>query len=86
MNDVLKHYHCRIAYDHQDGWFSRKCRKLNHSSSTVSALLPGFIFGASDDPIIDICVDPSRAGYPLYTLSRRGEIRVYLLGVGAQHA
>ena len=33
-----------------DGWFSRKCRKINHSTSTLSFLVPSFLnFSFSED-------------------------------------
>ena len=32
-----------IAYQAEDGWFSRKCRKINHSVSMASYLVPSFL-------------------------------------------
>ena len=32
-----------LAYQADDGWFSRKCRKINHSKSTLSFLVPSFL-------------------------------------------
>jgi nuclear pore complex protein Nup155 len=33
-----------------DGWFSRKCRKINHSTSALSFLVPSFLnFSFSED-------------------------------------
>ena len=39
-----------LTYQAQDGWFSRKCRKINHSQSTLSVLVPSFLnFSFVDD-------------------------------------
>jgi len=32
-----------IVYQAEDGWFSRKCRKVNHSTSRLSFLVPSFL-------------------------------------------
>ena len=32
-----------IGYQAEDGWFHRKCRKINHSSSLMSYLIPSFL-------------------------------------------
>jgi len=32
-----------LAYQAEDGWFSRKCRKVNHSQSPLSSLVPTFL-------------------------------------------
>jgi nuclear pore complex protein Nup155 len=57
-----------LHYQAQDGWFSRKCRKLNHSQGKMRTFLPEFLFGGQEDPIIDIVVDESRN--LLFTLSQ----------------
>ncbi|KAL4235731.1 hypothetical protein ACF0H5_004123 [Mactra antiquata] len=68
-----------LAYQ-ADGWFSRKCRKVNHSTSTLSFLVPSFLnFSFSEeDPLIQICVDNSRN--ILYCRTEKGCIQVYDLG------
>ena len=32
-----------LHYQAEDGWFSRKCRKINHSTSMLSVLVPSFL-------------------------------------------
>ena len=42
-----------FAYKAEDGWFSKKATKINHSTSTFSFLVPGFINAAltEEDPL-----------------------------------
>uniref|UniRef100_A0A8D1MIW5 Nuclear pore complex protein Nup155 n=1 Tax=Sus scrofa TaxID=9823 RepID=A0A8D1MIW5_PIG len=68
----------------QSGWFSQRCRKINHSKSSLSFLVPSllqFTF-SEDDPIVQIAVDNSRN--ILYTRSEKGVIQVYDLGHDGQ--
>jgi hypothetical protein len=49
-----------IAYGASDGWFGlgggRKCRKLNHSATRLSAFNPfSFLFGSAVDPVGSAC-------------------------------
>ncbi|XP_074640475.1 nuclear pore complex protein Nup155-like [Tubulanus polymorphus] len=69
-----------LIYQAEDGWFSRKCRKVNHSTSTLSFLMPSFLnFSlAEDDPLQQISIDESR--HILYTRSQKATIQVYDLG------
>ncbi|RXN00006.1 Nuclear pore complex protein Nup155 [Acipenser ruthenus] len=73
-----------IAYQAEAGWFSQRCRKINHSKSTLSFLVPSvlqFTF-SEDDPIVQIAIDNSRN--TLYTRSEKGFIQVYDLGLDGQ--
>ncbi|KAH0627891.1 hypothetical protein JD844_008444 [Phrynosoma platyrhinos] len=66
------------------GWFSQRCRKINHSKSTLSFLIPSllqFTF-SEDDPIVQIAIDNSRN--ILYTRSEKGVIQVYDLDSDGQ--
>uniref|UniRef100_H9GQI4 Nuclear pore complex protein Nup155 n=1 Tax=Anolis carolinensis TaxID=28377 RepID=H9GQI4_ANOCA len=66
------------------GWFSQRCRKINHSKSSLSFLVPSllqFTF-SEDDPIVQIAIDNSRN--ILYTRSEKGVIQVYDLGSDGQ--
>ncbi|XP_052776486.1 nuclear pore complex protein Nup155-like isoform X2 [Mya arenaria] len=70
-----------LAYQADDGWFSRKCRKINHSTSTLSFLVPSFLnfsFG-EEDSLVQIKVDNTRN--ILYCRTEKGTIQVYDLGV-----
>ncbi|KAK3089178.1 hypothetical protein FSP39_001520 [Pinctada imbricata] len=69
-----------LAYQADDGWFSRKCRKINHSTSTFSFLVPSFLnFSFSeDDPLVQLSLDDSR--HILYARSEKGSLQVFDLG------
>uniref|UniRef100_A0A2K6LWW2 Nucleoporin 155 n=1 Tax=Rhinopithecus bieti TaxID=61621 RepID=A0A2K6LWW2_RHIBE len=65
-----------VAYQAEAGWFSQRCRKINHSKSSLSFLVPSllqFTF-SEDDPILQIAIDNSRN--ILYTRSEKGVIQV----------
>uniref|UniRef100_A0A667YWM0 Nuclear pore complex protein Nup155 n=1 Tax=Myripristis murdjan TaxID=586833 RepID=A0A667YWM0_9TELE len=73
-----------IAYQSEAGWFSQRCRKINHSKSTLSFLVPSVLqFSFSeDDPIVQIAIDNSRN--TLFTRSEKGVLQVYDLGADGQ--
>uniref|UniRef100_A0A4W4F518 Nuclear pore complex protein Nup155 n=1 Tax=Electrophorus electricus TaxID=8005 RepID=A0A4W4F518_ELEEL len=73
-----------IAYQAEAGWFSQRCRKINHSKSSLSFLVPSLLqFSFSeDDPVVQIAVDNSRN--TLYTRSEKGVVQVYDLGADGQ--
>uniref|UniRef100_A0A452GM48 Nuclear pore complex protein Nup155 n=1 Tax=Gopherus agassizii TaxID=38772 RepID=A0A452GM48_9SAUR len=73
-----------VVYQAEAGWFSQRCRKINHSKSSLSFLVPSllqFTF-SEDDPIVQIAIDNSRN--ILYTRSEKGVIQVYDLGQDGQ--
>lgn len=68
-----------ITYQAESSWFGKRCKKVNHSTSTLSFLVPSFLNALSDeDGLVQISVDDSRN--ILYTLSEKGCIEVYNLG------
>ncbi|XP_005105150.1 nuclear pore complex protein Nup155 [Aplysia californica] len=69
-----------MIYQAENGWFSRKCRKVNHSTSSLSFLIPSFLnFSFSeDDPLVQISIDNSRG--ILYARTQKGTIQVFDLG------
>ncbi|XP_041977071.1 nuclear pore complex protein Nup154 [Aricia agestis] len=69
-----------ITYQAQLGWFGKHCKKINHSNSALSFLVPSFLNAAlyDEDPIVKIEVDNTR--HILYTLSEKGCIEVFDLG------
>ncbi|XP_041042883.1 nuclear pore complex protein Nup155 isoform X1 [Carcharodon carcharias] len=73
-----------VAYQAEAGWFSQRCRKINHSKSSLSFLVPSFLqfTFSEDDPIVQIAIDNSRN--ILYTRSEKGVLQVYDLGVDGQ--
>ncbi|XP_064356435.1 nuclear pore complex protein Nup155-like isoform X1 [Dromaius novaehollandiae] len=73
-----------VAYQAEAGWFSQRCRKINHSKGTLSFLIPSllqFTF-SEDDPVVQIAIDNSRN--ILYTRSEKGVLQVYDLGQDGQ--
>ncbi|XP_053787958.1 nuclear pore complex protein Nup155 isoform X2 [Vidua chalybeata] len=73
-----------VAYQAEAGWFSQRCRKINHSKSALSFLIPSllqFTF-SEDDPVVQIAIDNSRN--ILYTRSEKGVLQVYDLGPDGQ--
>ncbi|KFZ55857.1 Nuclear pore complex protein Nup155, partial [Antrostomus carolinensis] len=73
-----------VAYQAEAGWFSQRCRKINHSKSMLSFLIPSllqFTF-SEDDPVVQIAVDNSRN--ILHTRSEKGVLQVYDLGQDGQ--
>lgn len=73
-----------IAYQAEAGWLTQRCRKINHSKSTLSFLVPSVLqFSFSeDDPIVQIAIDNSRNA--LFTRSEKGVLQVYDLGADGQ--
>ncbi|KAM9820794.1 nuclear pore complex protein Nup155 [Neosynchiropus ocellatus] len=69
-----------IAYQGEAGWLSQRYRKINHSKSSLSFLIPSVLqFSFSeDDPIVQIAVDNSRN--ILFTRSEKDVLQVYDLG------
>ncbi|NXF88358.1 NU155 protein, partial [Eubucco bourcierii] len=69
-----------VAYQAEAGWFSQRCRKINHSRSMLSFLVPSFLqfTFSQDDPVVQIAIDNSRN--ILYTRSEKGVLQVYDLG------
>ncbi|NXH21655.1 NU155 protein, partial [Bucco capensis] len=73
-----------VVYQAEAGWFSQRCRKINHSKGALSFLVPSLLqFSFSeDDPVVQIAVDNSRN--ILYTRSEKGVLQVYDLGRDGQ--
>ncbi|XP_071835712.1 nuclear pore complex protein Nup155-like [Apostichopus japonicus] len=71
-----------LVYQARDGWFSRKCRKVNHSSRSLSFLVPSFLTFSTEDPIVQMDVDDTR--HIIYTRSEKGTLEVYDLGPDGQ--
>ncbi|KAL3272939.1 hypothetical protein HHI36_014397 [Cryptolaemus montrouzieri] len=69
-----------LEYQAQSGWFGKRCRKINHSTSTLSFLVPAFLNAAlgEEDGIYQISIDNTR--HILYILTEKGTIEVCDLG------
>ncbi|GJQ73093.1 Nup154 [Trypoxylus dichotomus] len=66
-----------IAYQAESSWFGKRFKKINHSTSTLSFLLPSFLNAAlvEEEGIAQISIDNSR--HMLYALSDKGSIEMY---------
>lgn len=72
-----------ICYQTEPSWFGKRCKKVNHSQSMVSYMVPGFLkFFSEDDSIAKISVDNSR--HLLYVLTEKGAIEAWNIGKDAQ--
>lgn len=67
-----------LLYEAQDGWFSKRCQKVNCTQSSISALVNPFFKFTPTEPLIDITIDNQR--HALYTLSNDSRIDIYSLG------
>ncbi|XP_059616313.1 nuclear pore complex protein Nup154 [Phlebotomus argentipes] len=67
-----------LQYQAESNWFGRRCKKVNHSQSLVSYMVPGFlkIFSESDS-VAKIAIDNSRR--MLYVLFEKGAIEAWEL-------
>ncbi|KAH0999149.1 hypothetical protein HUJ04_005994 [Dendroctonus ponderosae] len=70
-----------IAYQAHSGWFGKRCKIVNLSTSVLSFLVPSFLNAAlsEEDSIVQIAIDNSRN--ILFTLTEKGSIEVCDLGV-----
>jgi len=67
-----------VVYQAEDGWFSRKCRKINHSYSIISYVTPSFLNFSEQEPIVQIEIDSSR--HLLYARTEKSTLQLYDLG------
>jgi len=65
-----------LTYQQEDRWFSSRCAKVCHTSSTAKALALSFSFGGGHQEFVEqIVIDDTRD--LLYTLSSNSAIRVF---------
>eukprot|EP00761_Pharyngomonas_kirbyi_P003933 gb/GECH01003937.1/.p1 GENE.gb/GECH01003937.1/~~gb/GECH01003937.1/.p1 ORF type:complete len:1322 (+),score=261.03 gb/GECH01003937.1/:1-3966(+) len=67
-----------LIYESRDGWFSKRCYKVNCTQSKISSVVNPFFKFNPSEPLVDIAVDDQRK--ILYTLSDDSRIDVYTLG------
>ena len=69
-----------FTYKPEEGWFGKKAQKINHSTSTLSFLVPAFVNAAlsEEDPLVQLEIDDSRN--LLYSRSEKGTIQVFDMG------
>jgi len=68
-------------YQPDDGWFSKRVRKINHTQSYFGSFI-SYLKGDKTVLLSDVVIDESRN--ILYTLSSKGSIHVYDLGQDGQ--
>uniref|UniRef100_A0A1B0CAK3 Uncharacterized protein n=2 Tax=Lutzomyia longipalpis TaxID=7200 RepID=A0A1B0CAK3_LUTLO len=67
-----------LQYQAESNWFGRRCKKVNHSQSLVSYMVPGFLkIFAENDAVARIAMDNSRR--LLYVLFEKGAIEAWEL-------
>lgn len=66
-----------LCYQQEERWFSNRCSKKNHVTSSVALPLPSISFGKRPPPVgvTQVVVDDSRN--LLYTLSTNSTVKVY---------
>lgn len=66
-----------IEYQRDSSWFSKSCRKVNLTQSSLTYILPTFLNSliTREDAIVQICIDNSR--HVLYTRSEIGVLSVF---------
>uniref|UniRef100_A0A1A9WLY6 Uncharacterized protein n=1 Tax=Glossina brevipalpis TaxID=37001 RepID=A0A1A9WLY6_9MUSC len=68
-----------IAYQAESTWFGKRCKKINHSQSIISYMVPSFLKVFSEnDPIMRLAIDNSRQ--LLYVLTEKGSIEAWDMG------
>ena len=67
-----------LQYQAEEGWFTRKIRKINHSSSALSLFTPTFLRWSTEDAIKLFALDTARK--VLYTSSKENSIELIDLG------
>ncbi|KAJ3194003.1 hypothetical protein HK101_003676 [Irineochytrium annulatum] len=67
-----------LQYQAEEGIFTRKCRKINLSSTVYDYFWPSSLFGSNEGHIRKICYDRHRR--LLYTLSETNVIQMFFLG------
>ncbi|KAJ1676056.1 hypothetical protein EV182_000049 [Spiromyces aspiralis] len=67
-----------FLYQAEDGWLSKRCRKINLTQTAVSYFIPTYFSRVHDDPTISMVVDDDRN--ILYLLTQKSSIEVIYLG------
>ncbi|KAG5513990.1 hypothetical protein PMAC_000612 [Pneumocystis sp. 'macacae'] len=67
-----------ILYQIDDGWFSKRCSKVNHTGTVIDRFVPkGLWFNWKNETILQLVIDNSRN--LLYALTSKSSIRAYHL-------
>ncbi|ORY42767.1 nucleoporin-domain-containing protein [Rhizoclosmatium globosum] len=68
-----------LQYQSEDGWFTRKCRKIDLTTTAYSLFVPTIFNFVEEDPVRKIIIDAQRN--ILYALTERSNIELFYLGV-----
>jgi nuclear pore complex protein Nup155 len=68
-----------LVYQSQDGWLTRRIRKLNKSASDFAVFIPAIFNWAGNDPVRMIELDHERN--LLYTVTKKNHIEVFFIDV-----
>lgn len=64
-----------LLYQAEEGWFSRRCSKINRTGSTLDTFIPSVLSTKTTEFVTQITIDNSRN--ILYSLSSKSTIRAY---------
>ncbi|EGF76462.1 hypothetical protein BATDEDRAFT_92526 [Batrachochytrium dendrobatidis JAM81] len=67
-----------LEYESQDGWLTRKIRKINRTSSGIISYIPTFLLWGGENAVKLATVDNNLKA--LYTISPTNDVSVYSLG------
>ncbi|KAJ2475331.1 hypothetical protein EV174_005316, partial [Coemansia sp. RSA 2320] len=67
-----------FAYQSEDGWLTKKAKKINLTSTIASYFVPTFLASKRDTPALSMAVDNDR--HLLYVLLQDASIKVFWLG------
>ncbi|KAJ1921195.1 hypothetical protein H4219_000794 [Mycoemilia scoparia] len=67
-----------FQYQSEDGWLSKRCKKVNLTLTTISYFIPTFFVRSNDDPVVSLVVDNERK--TLYMLTQKSSIEIIYLG------
>ena len=71
-----------VVYQAEDGWFYRKCRKINHSTSVMSYILPSFLSFSEQGKYVIVsmktCICTYVRMYILFIVNTLIELHVYV--------
>ena len=67
-----------LIYQAHEGWFRRRCRKVNHTQSSMTLLMPSFLKWTTEHSIVQLAVENSRN--LLFSLSENSTIYAFYLG------
>jgi nuclear pore complex protein Nup155 len=76
-----------MQYRADEGWFTKRCSLVNWTGGSsglgmLGGLVPEFLKGKQEDPIVHLTIDPTRS--VLYALTKYSNIELFLIGSDGQ--